>query len=82
MDIIWFLIIGSLAGWIAGELVRGDGFGLVGNLAVGILGAVIGGFLFRLLGIGAYGLTGSLATAVIGAVVLLFLLNMSRNRSV
>jgi len=82
MDVIWFLIIGAVAGWIAGELVRGDGFGLVGNLVVGIVGAVIGGFLFSLLGISAYGLTGSLVMAVIGAVVLLFIVNMVRTRSV
>lgn len=81
MDIIWFLIIGAVAGWIAGEIVRGDGFGLVGNIVVGIVGAVIGGFLFGLLGISAYGLTGSLVMAVVGAVVLLFLLNMFRGRS-
>lgn len=82
MDVVWFLIIGAIAGWIAGELVRGDGFGLVGNLVVGIVGAVIGGFLFSLLGVNAYGLTGSLVMAVIGAVVLLFLMNMFRSRSI
>ncbi len=82
MDIVWFLIIGAVAGWIAGEIVRGDGFGLVGNIVVGIVGAVIGGFLFGILGISAYGLTGSLVMAVVGAVVLLFLLNMFRSRSV
>ena len=82
MDVIWFLIIGAVAGWIAGEIVRGDGFGLVGNMVVGIVGAVIGGFLFGLFGISAYGLTGSLVMSIIGAVVLLFLLNMLRSRSV
>lgn len=78
MDIVWFLIIGGIAGWIAGEIVRGDGFGIVGNIVVGIIGAVLGGFLFNLLGIGTYGLLGSLVMAVIGAVVLLFLLNAFR----
>lgn len=82
MDVLWFLIIGAVAGWIAGEIVRGDGFGLVGNLVVGIVGAVIGGFLFSLLGISTYGLTGSLVMAIIGAIVLLFLVNMVRSRSV
>lgn len=78
MDIVWFLIIGGIAGWIAGEIVRGDGFGIVGNVVVGIIGAVLGGLLFNLLGIGTYGLLGSLVMAVIGAVVLLFLLNAFR----
>lgn len=78
MDILWFLIIGGIAGWIAGEIVRGNGFGIVGNIVVGIVGAVVGGFLFSLLGIDAYGLVGSLVMAVIGAVVLLFIINAVR----
>jgi uncharacterized membrane protein YeaQ/YmgE (transglycosylase-associated protein family) len=80
MDILWFLIIGGVAGWIAGEIVRGDGFGIVGNIVVGIVGAIIGGLLFGLLNIDAYGLMGSLVMSVIGAVVLLFVLNMFRGR--
>lgn len=79
MSLLWFLIIGVLAGWIAGELYKGHGFGLVGNLIVGAVGAVIGGFLFDALGVGTgYGLIGSLITAVIGAVILLFLINAFR----
>lgn len=78
MEIVWFLIIGGIAGWIAGEMVRGDGFGIVGNVVVGIIGAVLGGFLFNLLGIGSYGMLGSLVMAVVGAVILLFLLNAFR----
>jgi uncharacterized membrane protein YeaQ/YmgE (transglycosylase-associated protein family) len=73
MNIIWFLIIGLLAGWIAGLLMRGHGFGFLGNMIVGIIGAVIGGFVFDLLDIAAYGLLGSLIMSVVGAVVLLFL---------
>lgn len=78
MDILWFLIIGGIAGWIAGEIVRGDGFGIVGNIVVGIVGAVIGGFVFRLLGMDAVGLIGDLVMAVIGAVILLFTVNAVR----
>lgn len=72
MDIIWFVLIGVAAGAIAGRLMRGHGFGPLGNLAVGILGAVIGGMLFSLLRIEAVGLIGSLVTAVVGACLLLF----------
>lgn len=75
MSILWFLIIGALAGWIAGELTKGHGFGLIGNLVVGILGALLGGFLFDILHVGAYGLLGHLVMSVIGAVVLLFILS-------
>ena len=76
MGIIWFLIIGVLAGWIAGELTRGNGFGLLGNLIVGIVGALLGGFLFDLLDISTYGgLLGQLLMSVIGAVSFLFILS-------
>jgi uncharacterized membrane protein YeaQ/YmgE (transglycosylase-associated protein family) len=75
MHWFWFLIIGATAGWLAGKLMRGHGFGLMGNLVVGILGALVGGFLFRLLGVVSFGLIGSLVTATMGAVVLLWLIN-------
>ena len=76
MDIIWFLLIGLVAGWIAGQLVEGGGFGIVGNIVVGIIGALIGGSIFNALGISAYGTLGSIIMAVVGAVVLLFLLRL------
>lgn len=77
MSLILFLLIGAIAGWIAGKLLRGGGFGLIGNLVVGIVGAVIGGHLFSYLGVSAGdGLIGSLVTAVIGALVLLFIVGL------
>lgn len=77
MNLILFLIIGAVAGWIAGKLLRGGGFGLIGNLVVGIVGAVIGGHLFSYLGVSVGGgLIGSLVTAVIGALVLLFIVGL------
>lgn len=78
MGIIWFLIIGLTAGWLAGKIMRGGGFGFGGNLAVGVLGALVGGFLFRVLGIAAHSLVGSLVTATVGAVVLLWVVSMIR----
>jgi uncharacterized membrane protein YeaQ/YmgE (transglycosylase-associated protein family) len=72
LDLVWFLLVGAVAGWLAGKLTKGKGFGLVGNLAVGIIGAVIGGFIFRLVWLSAYGTCGSLIMATIGALVLLF----------
>jgi uncharacterized membrane protein YeaQ/YmgE (transglycosylase-associated protein family) len=75
MSIIWFLIIGVLAGWIAGELTRGNGFGLIGNLIVGVVGALLGGFLLDILNINSYGLLGQLLVSVIGAVSFLFILS-------
>jgi len=73
MDIIWFLIIGIIAGFLAGKLMRGGGFGLVGNLLVGVIGAILGGWLFGELEISVGGHFGSLITALVGAVVLLLL---------
>lgn len=71
-----FLAIGAVAGWLAGTLMKGGGFGLLGNIVVGILGAVVGGFAFGLLGISAGGLLGSIATATAGAVLLLFIVSL------
>jgi uncharacterized membrane protein YeaQ/YmgE (transglycosylase-associated protein family) len=78
-SLIYFLIIGIVAGWLAGKVMRGRGFGLLGDLVVGIIGAVIGGWLFGVLGIGVGGgLIGSLITAFIGAVLLIFLVRLIR----
>lgn len=66
-----WIIVGLLAGWLAGKITRGRGFGCLTNLLLGLIGAVIGGWLFTLAGIQAYGFVGSLAAATVGAVVLL-----------
>jgi uncharacterized membrane protein YeaQ/YmgE (transglycosylase-associated protein family) len=72
-DWIYLLLVGLIAGWVAGKLMKGKGFGLVGNLVVGVLGALIGGVLFQALGFAAYGFAASLIMAVVGAMVLLVL---------
>ncbi|KWF15196.1 hypothetical protein WL84_07145 [Burkholderia cenocepacia] len=77
--IVW-LIIGAIAGWLAGVLVKGGGFGLLIDIVIGIVGAVIGGWLAALLGIGSSGILGSIIIAVIGAVILLFVIR-SFNRA-
>lgn len=70
-----FLLVGLIAGWLASMLVRGGGFGLVGDLVVGVIGAFIAGFLFPRLGISlGAGLVGQIIAAVIGAVILLVIL--------
>lgn len=70
---IGFLVIGLVAGWLAGRLMKGQGFGLVGNLVLGVVGAVVGGFALRMIGFAAVGLVGELVTATLGAVMLLVL---------
>ena len=73
-SIVYLLLIGLCAGWLAGQITKGGSFGIVNNLIVGVIGAVLGGVLFRLIGLHAYGLVGQLVIATVGALVLLFLL--------
>jgi uncharacterized membrane protein YeaQ/YmgE (transglycosylase-associated protein family) len=76
-SLIVLLIVGAIAGWLAGQIVRGFGFGLIGNIVVGIIGAVIAGWLFPQLGVNlGGGLIGSIIAAAIGAVILLFIIGL------
>jgi uncharacterized membrane protein YeaQ/YmgE (transglycosylase-associated protein family) len=70
--LLWFLLVGLVAGWLAGKLTKGSGYGVIGDIIVGVLGAFVGGFLFRLVGISAYGTIGSIVVATIGAVALVW----------
>lgn len=74
--LIAFLFIGAIAGWLAGTLMKGGGFGLFGNIVVGIIGSVIGGYVFGLLGISAGGMIGSIVTATAGAAILLYFVGL------
>ncbi|MEA2571492.1 MAG: hypothetical protein QOI24_3493 [Acidobacteriota bacterium] len=81
MELIWFLIIGAIAGWLAGQFMKGSGFGLLGDIVVGIIGAFLGGYLFRLAGVNlGGGLIGAIVVAFIGAIVLLFLVGLISGR--
>ena len=71
MELLWFILIGIAAGWLAGQIMKGGGSGWIGDLIVGVIGALLGGFLFGLLGIKTTGLLGSLITATVGAIVLI-----------
>ena len=75
-DLIIFLVIGAVAGWLAGVIMKGGGFGLVGDIIVGVVGSLIGGWLFGLLGIAAGGLIGSIIAAVVGAIILIAILRL------
>jgi uncharacterized membrane protein YeaQ/YmgE (transglycosylase-associated protein family) len=74
--VIWWLIVGLIAGFLASVVMRGGGYGIVGDIIVGLIGAFIGGWLFSLLGIGAGGLIGSIIVAFIGACILILLLRL------
>lgn len=71
VSVVLWLAIGAVAGWLAGRMMKGGGFGLIGNIVIGIIGSLIGGFLLGGL-LSSLGIVGSLITAVIGAVILLF----------
>ena len=77
MELIVFLIVGAISGWLAGQLVKGGGFGLIGDIIVGIVGAYIAGFLFPRLGIAlGAGIVGEIISAAIGAVILLVVIRL------
>lgn len=75
-SLIWFLLIGLCAGFLAGQIMKGGGFGIIGDMIVGVIGALLGGWVFGMLGIGAGGLLGALITATVGAILLLFLIRL------
>jgi uncharacterized membrane protein YeaQ/YmgE (transglycosylase-associated protein family) len=74
MALVWWLIVGLIAGALAGMVMRGGGFGIVGDIVVGIVGAIIGGFLAGLLGLGTSNLIGTIIIAFIGACILIAVL--------
>lgn len=71
MKFIGFLIIGAIAGWLAGLIKKGKGFGPLGNMLLGIAGAMVGGFLFGIIGLQSTGTIGSLVVATVGSVIVL-----------
>lgn len=80
MQFIWFILVGLVAGWLAGQLMKGGGFGVIGDIVVGVIGALLGGFLFSSLGVSlGGGLLGAIVVATIGAVVLIFVLRLIKS---
>ena len=77
MDFLYFILIGAAAGWLGGKFMKGTGFGLLGNIVVGIIGGFLGGFLFGVFGLSSDGsMIGSLVTATVGAIVLLYIVKL------
>lgn len=76
MNFLWEILIGILAGWLAGQIVKGRGMGVLVDLIVGIIGALLGGWIFGMLGMASYGLIGQLVVATVGAVILLLLIRL------
>jgi uncharacterized membrane protein YeaQ/YmgE (transglycosylase-associated protein family) len=78
MYLVWQIIIGILAGFLAGKIMRGRGYGILIDLLLGIVGSILGGFLFGILGLYAAGLVGRLVVATVGAMLLLYLIRRLR----
>jgi uncharacterized membrane protein YeaQ/YmgE (transglycosylase-associated protein family) len=76
MEFVWFIIVGLVAGWLAGVIMKGGGYGVIGDIVVGIVGALIGGYLFSAMGLEAGGLLGAILIALIGAIILIALLRL------
>ena len=77
MEFVWFIIVGLIAGWLAGVIMKGGGFGVVGDIVVGVIGALLGGWLFSTMGVSSGGgLVGAIIVALIGAIILIFLLRL------
>jgi uncharacterized membrane protein YeaQ/YmgE (transglycosylase-associated protein family) len=73
MSFIWWIIVGLIAGWAAGKIMRGGGYGPLMDIVLGIVGAVVGGWLLGALGIYAGGLIGTIVVAIVGAIFLIWL---------
>jgi uncharacterized membrane protein YeaQ/YmgE (transglycosylase-associated protein family) len=73
MDIITFLIVGLIAGWLASLLVKGQDSGMLGDIFIGVVGSFVGGFVFRLFDVKTFGFYGSIVMSVTGAVVFLMI---------
>ncbi len=77
---IVFLVVGLVAGWLAGKLTKGTGFGLLGNLVIGVIGAILGGLVTWLLGFDQRNIIAEIVTATGGAILFLYLLRKLRRR--
>jgi uncharacterized membrane protein YeaQ/YmgE (transglycosylase-associated protein family) len=73
MYLIWQIVIGILAGFLAGKIMRGRGYGLLIDLLLGIVGSMLGGMIFRVLGLYSSGIVGELVVATVGAVLLIYI---------
>lgn len=80
MNFIWFIVIGIVAGFIAGKIMRGGGFGIIVNLLLGIIGGVLGGWIFGLLGMPSTGIIGSLISSIVGAIIFLWIASLFRGK--
>ena len=75
-NFLYFILIGLVAGWLAGRIMKGRGYGLFGNLVIGVVGAFIGAYIFEFIGLSTSGPIGLLVSAVVGAIALLYIIQL------
>ncbi len=73
MNLIWWAVVGLIAGWAAGRIMKGGGYGVIMDIVLGIIGAVVGGWVVGVLGIQAGGFIGTIIVAIFGAVILIWI---------
>jgi len=79
--IIWWIVVGLIAGWAAGRIMKGGGYGVVADIVLGILGGIVGGWVVSLLGMGGGGLLWSILVAILGAVILIGITRLIRREA-
>lgn len=79
-DLVYTVIVGLVAGWLAGQVMKGGGFGIIVDIILGILGGVVGGWLFGLLGLHAGGLIGRIVVSFVGAVILVWIVHQVKKK--
>ena len=79
MNIILAIVVGLIAGWLAGIIMKGSGYGIIGDIILGLLGSIVGNWIFGFLGITSYGYLWTMIVAVIGAVALIYIVRFVRN---
>jgi uncharacterized membrane protein YeaQ/YmgE (transglycosylase-associated protein family) len=77
-NLLWFLVIGLIVGWLAGLIMKGRGFGIFGDIVVGVVGSLLGGWLAGVTGLVSYSALGAFVTALVGAVILVGLIGFVR----
>ena len=76
MDILRTLLIGLISGWIAGNILSGSGYGVIGDILVGMIGSFVGSYIFKALGLSAYGILGQIILSVVGAIAFVLFLRL------
>jgi uncharacterized membrane protein YeaQ/YmgE (transglycosylase-associated protein family) len=79
--IIWWIVVGLIAGWAAGRIMKGGGYGMVADILLGIVGGVVGGWVVGFLGFGGHGLIGTILVAILGAVILIWITRLIKKEA-